>query len=256
MRKYLLLFVLLVAGCSAEEFKTVDQLYDAPEIVVETMSKDVIVHTVIGQGKGVIISEDERNKWVETDLSLVSQHPVSLVESNIGKVYKAVIVGFNMKQEKAYVHIKSSIDLDEPIENVNPDVFTKKLTYKERLQLKNAYKDVEGDPSEKIENYEQLIFTQNPDELKLFVHRYEAAEDKSKFVANDLLLASIEEAITSDMSYKLENVESVTISKTGISVFGEIVFTDAEGSETSGTITYTVTTVDGQYKIINIQLNE
>lgn len=256
MKKLLLLLLLLLTACSPGELKTVDQLYEKAEVVEETIEADVVVHTVVGEGAGTIISVDEKSKWVEVELGLVSQHPMALVEASNGKVYKGELVGFDETSTKGYLHVKSSLPLTEPIESVDVDSFVQELTYEDRLALKQKFADIKGQPSDKITEYEELLFTQNRDEIEQFVTQFEASKDKVAFIANDLLLEAIQEANASDIRYKLEKVEAVTVAKTGITVIGDIVFTDAEGSETSGQITYTVTKIDGHYKIINILLSE
>ena len=122
--------------------------------------------------------------------------------------------------------------------------------------MKERFQQVKGSPSEKIVEYEELLFTQNPDEVEAFIYAFEKADVKEEFVANDLLLATLQEASESKIRYTLQQIEAVAVGKTGITVIGEIVFMDAEGSETAGKITYTVTQLDGHYKIINIQLSE
>lgn len=256
MKKWLLMLILLLTGCSAGELKTVDQLYEKAKVVEETMSKDVVVHTVIGTGQGEVVAMDERSKWIEVELSIVSQHPMSLVEASNGKVYKAELVGFNENANKAYLKVKSSLPLEENVELVEGKSLEQELTYKERLALKERFQQVKGTPSEKIVEYEEQLFTQNPDEVEAFIDAFEKADDKESFVANDLLLATLQEASESEIRYTLQQIEAVAVGKTGITVIGEIVFMDAEGSETAGQITYTVTQLDGHYKIINIQLSE
>lgn len=256
MKIILVIIVFLLVGCSSGELKTVDELYDKTEVVQETISSEVTVHTIVGKKQGTVISMDEKNKWVEVDLSVVSQHPMALVEASNGKVYKGELVGFDEKLNKGYLRVKSSLPLSEPIDSVDVDSFVQQLTYEDRLALKENFAEIKGQPSDKITEYEEMLFTQNRDEIEQFVTQFEASNDKSSFIVNDLLLAAIEEANASDIRYKLEQVEAVTIAKTGITVIGDIVFMDAEGSETSGQITYTVTKVDGKYKIINILLSE
>lgn len=257
MKKWaVLLSLLILTGCSAGGIQSVDEIYETKEVVEETMSKYVTVHTVVGEAPAVVIKQDERNKWVEVDLKAVSQHPTSLVESNRGKVYKAELVSYNEQTEKAYLKIKSSLKLEEQLEENETVQLVQEITYEDRLRLKEKYAST-GKPSEKIAEYEKpLIFSQNPDEIEQYIWSFEQASDKSKFVSNDLLNATLEEAAESDFTYTLDSIEAINIGKTLINVAGEIKIKDAKGKETTGRITYYVTKVKGQYTLVNLQLSE
>ena len=254
MKKWtIVLSLCLLTGCSAGGIKSVDDLYEDPVVVEETISKDVIVHTVVGEAPGEVVLADEKNKWIAVDLAAVSQHPQSLVEVSNGRTYKAELVAYDEATEIAYIKMKSSLKLDETLPEAELNL-EQNITYEDRLRLKEKYA-VEGEPSAEIEAFDELVFTENPDEVEAFIWQFEQASDKEAYIANDLLIATLAEAFETDYRYTLTEIEAVAVGKTAITVVGAIDITDAAGDETKGQITYSVTKVDGDYRIINIQLS-
>lgn len=264
MKKIIILCLLMVlTGCSAK-METVDMVYESkPEETKPTITKEVKVHTVVGIEDGEIIAEDEVDKWVVTEASNVSQHPISLIETSVNKLFKAVIVGYDLENNKAYLHFKNTTKVEGDIQNIHPDSFTQNLTYIERLKLKEHY-DVDLKPSVKIEQFEENIFKQNPDELEKLIYDFEQSLQQMKtgedvetfqsYILNDALVSTLlslsDEA--KKETYDDIQVESVNLGDYIYNVTAELSLS-TNGKSSIVTATYSVIEVQGELKIINIK---
>lgn len=265
----LCILIFLLAACSGK-METVDMVIkQGPEAEMPKITKEVVVHTVVGQAKGEIIYEDNADKWVQTELAVVSQHPFSLVENSIGKLFKAELVGFNENEGIAYLHFKNSTKLSEKIEGVDPETFEMPLTYKERLKLKAAFAEKVADavPSEKIDAFENPIFHENPDEIEAFVYAFEAAladyktgEDVERFqtfIANDKLITAfnnLSDEAKAETYAKLK-VKTIDIGEFSTIAKAQFALRDVPDSETVNA-TYSIIKIDGKLQIVNVQYTD
>lgn len=265
----LCLLTTILAACSGQ-IETVDMFIESgPEAEIPKITKDVIVHTVVGKVQGEIIYENEADKWVRTKLATVSQHPFSLVENSLGKVFKGKLVGYDESAEVAYIHFKNSTKLEDEIEMIERETFEMPLTYKNRLQLKVKYVEEvsDGIASEKIIEYEDPLFKQNPDEIEAFVHDFEIAlasfkkgddtERFKSFIANDALVGAIEQLSdeAKEETYAKLHVKSINIGEFSTIAQAELALRDVPDSEFVNAI-YSIIEIDGQLKIVNIQYAE
>jgi len=253
---------MVLTGCSGK-METVDMVYESkPEETKPTITKEVNVHTVVGIEKGEIIAEDEVDKWVITEAANVSQHPVSLIETSAGKIFKGVIVGFDLEKGKAYLHFKNTTEVDGHLQNIDPETFTQNLTYIERLKLKEHY-DVELKPSVKVAKFEENIFKQNPDELEQLIYDFEQSLQQLKkgqdvetfksYILNDTLVSTLQSLSDKAKSetYEKIQVESVNLGDYIYTVIADLtVSSNGETSIVTGT--YSIIEVEGQFKIVNI----
>lgn len=262
----LCIVAVVLAACSGK-METVDMVFESsPEAEMPKITKEVVIHTIVGEAPGEIIYEDEADKWVRTDLVNVSQHPFSLVENSLGKVFKAELVGFDESAGIAYLHFKNSTKLSDEIEGIEPKTFEMPLTYKERLQLKVNHAEVteSGVPSKEIEAYKNPIFKQNPDEIEAFIRDFEAAlaafkagqdsERFKSFIANDALTTAIltlsDEAKTE--TYAKLHVQSINIGEFSTIAQAELALRDVPDSEVVKA-TYSIIEIDGQLQLVNVQ---
>lgn len=262
----LCILTLLLAACSGK-METVDMVFkSSPQSEIPKITKDVIVHTVVGQVPGEIIYEDDAHKWLRTELAIVSQHPFSLVENSLGKMFKAELVGFDEGAGIAYLYFKNSTQLADEIEKVKPETFEMPITYKERLQIKANFEEAvaSGEPSEKILAYENPLFKQNPDEIELFVNDFELAlaayktgEDVTRFqsfIANDALISAITNLSNEAKAetYMSMKVKSINIGEFSTIVQAELALRDVPDSE-AVVATYSIIEMNGELKIVNVQ---
>lgn len=264
----LCLLIFAIVGCSDRKMDTVDLNFESsPEAKPPTISNEVIVHTVVGEAKGKIVAEDNAIKWVQTNIAHVSQHPFALIETSLAKVFKAEVVSFDEENGVAYLRFKNATKLTDPLKEKVPKGLNEPVSFKERLAIKDKFADTFSysiKPSEKINHFEDALFTQNPDEIEAFIYQFEQALSEFKngtdterfkdFIANDALQSAFE-SLTDEA--KREDYASIKVKTIQIGLYSTIASAAlALSEEEDATIvkaTYSIVEIDGQLQIINVQ---
>lgn len=202
----MLLFILMLAACSdSEESKWVGQVISKEEKQPAPIYEaQVTVHTPISTITGIIVKQDERDKWILTNAQQVSGHPNVLVHNEL--MTQGEVEGIDEKNNIAIIHIRNSFDF-ETVELVDDeiaggiDLTAKKMSYYEtalgKKTIRATVQQIQALLDQTIEQpltwqqrykknqllqqnmnfvpatnytsyYEKNIFTYNPDEMKHF----------------------------------------------------------------------------------------
>lgn len=121
MKKWILLLVLLLAGCSEPVSKVYDSPDDKTETKKEQMDIAVNVYSLEQNSKGYVVKVDKRDKWILTEASAVYQHPNVLIETSSGQQLEGTVVRLDTKQNMAILHFRNSAEVK--LENYRNEQF-------------------------------------------------------------------------------------------------------------------------------------
>lgn len=140
MKKWILLTVLLLAGCS----EPVSKVYDSPDEKTETKKEQmdiaVNVYSLEQNSKGYVVKVDKRDKWILTEASAVYQHPKVLIVTSSGQQLEGTVIRLNTQQNMAILHFRNSAEVK--LENYRDEQF---VLEDGKLTAFNSF-DVEGQP--------------------------------------------------------------------------------------------------------------
>lgn len=208
MKKWILLTVLLLAGCSEPVSKVYDSPVDKAETKKEQMDIAVNVYSLEQNSKGYVVKVDERDKWILTEASAVYQHPKVLIETSSGQQLEGTVIKLDTQRNMAILHFRNSAEVK--LENYSEEQFlledgqltafhsfdaegqpitvsaedlqafvgeAKKvgLTFEERneaRQLLERYPKVMVQADNLIESYEKATFNFDRDAIEQYTHQF------------------------------------------------------------------------------------
>lgn len=121
MKKWILLTVLLLAGCSEPVSKVYDSPDDKTETKKEQMDIAVNVYSLEQNSKGYVVKVDKRDKWILTEASAVYQHPKVLIETSTGQQLEGTVIRLDTQQNMAILHFRNSAQVK--LENYRDEQF-------------------------------------------------------------------------------------------------------------------------------------
>ncbi|WP_332645768.1 hypothetical protein [Lysinibacillus sp. 54212] len=274
------LAALFLVGCS-DHNRSVDSMLQKEVKIEQTevMDSQVKVYSNYSNGDGYVVKAKGRDKWIATQASIISEHPVALIETSNKQLLEGRVTAYNVEQNIAIVHIRNSAEVTATNEATAWDkpVIDKllkqqqELTYKERLALLDAFAEVEKPiiySQERLEAYDKNTFTYNPTLIEQFIYKFQQQYEQylqngekemiSEYIGSDLLLDKIEKSYSTEKA--IAQFTKVQVNSITLADFQYIVGVELEVNENKQKknidATYKLIEVDGQFKMISIQLDE